>query len=406
MKRIEIRGIIVPPEFEDETLAEFIDKGLFTPTSKVERELADAERNGEPVRLYINSEGGDVLAGNALLDRIRAYPHGLTVECGAIVASEAANIVAQLADVRPVECHPNTIFLWHSARSEIEAGPDALRDEARFLDLVNAPIKAILIAHGVPPYSVERGFSEGREYLMSAEEALGFGIVSRIIGTDAGGMAGLTRTEADTILSAVSTRFPLAAYADAPIRYSDMAKRNAKKTAETLPEEEEKKTVETVETEEEKTEETKVEETPATEEKTEEKTEETETKPEEEKTEEANPEPEETEDARRIRELEEKVETLTQELDALREENARKSEEANAARTEANAQKSTVATLRAELAASEKRRNALVGRVLSNAGDGSTSEPRDWREAVKACGSPALAFDKYPHLARAWRDTH
>lgn len=404
MKKIEIRGIIVPPEFEDETLAEFIDKGLFTPTSKVERELADAERNGEPARLYINSEGGDVLAGNALLDRIRSFPHGLTVECGAIVASEAANIVAQLADVRPVECHPNTIFLWHSARSELEAGPDALRDEARFLDLVNAPIKAILIAHGVPPYSVERGFSEGREYLMSAEEALGFGIVSRIIGTDAGGMAGFTRQEADTILSAVSTRFPLAAYADAPIRYSDMAKRNAKKTAETLPEEEKKtettENVETVDTE--KTEETKVDETPATEE----KTEETETKTEEEKTEEANPEPEETEDARRIRELEEKVETLTQELDALREENARKSEEANAARVEANAQKSTVATLRSELAASEKRRNALVGRVLSNAGDGSTSEPQDWRQAVKACGSPEQAFAKYPHLARAWRETH
>lgn len=405
MKKIEIRGIIVPPEFEDSTLDDFIQKGLFTPTSKVERELAEAEKNGEPVRLYVNSEGGDVLAGNALLDRIRSFPHGLTVECGAIVASEAANIVAQLADSRPILCHPNTIFLWHSARSEIEAGPDALRDEARFLDLVNAPIKAILIAHGVPPYSVERGFSEGREYLMSAEEALGFGIVSRIIGTDAGGMAGFTRQEADTILSAVNSRFPLAAYADAPIRYSDMAKRNAKKTAETLPEEEEKKTetTETVETEEVKTEETKVDETPATEE----KTEETETKTEEEKTEEANPEPEEeTEDARRIRELEEKVETLTQELDALREENARKSEEANAARTEAKANASTVATLRAELAASEKRRNALVGRVLSNAGDGSTSEPRDWREAVKACGSPALAFDKYPHLARAWRDSH
>lgn len=402
MKKIEIRGIIVPPEFEDSTLDDFIQKGLFTPTSKVERELEEAKRNGEPVRLYVNSEGGDVLAGNALLDRIRAYPHGLTVECGAIVASEAANIVAQLADSRPVECHPNTIFLWHSARSEIEAGPDALRDEARFLDLINEPIKRILIAHGVPPYSVERGFSEGREYLMSAEEALGFGIVSRIIGTDAGGMAGITRTEADTILSAVSTRFPLAAYADAPIKYSDMVKRNAKITAETLPEEEEKKTTETVETvDTEKTEETNVEETPAPEEeKTEEKTEETETKTEEEKTETADPEPEEeTEDARRIRELEERVETLTKELDELREENARHMEEANA-------QKSTVATLRSELAASEKRRNALVGRVLSNAGDGATSEPKDWREAVKACGSPALAFDKYPHLARAWRDTH
>lgn len=398
MKTIELRGIIVPPEFDGPEMAEWIERGIFTPTSKVERELAEAAEKGENVRLVVDSGGGDVLAGNSILNRLSVYPHDLVIECGAIVASEAANIVIQLCESRPVECHANTIFLWHSARSEIEGGADALRDEARFIDLINDPIKQRLIAHGVPTYSVERGFSEGREYLMSAQEAVEYGIVSRILGAPAKAQPQtITQEQADTILGTVSTRFPLAAYATASnIKYNDMAKRKAECTPDTADKPKVKAAEDTEEV-------VKVEETET-------KTEETEETEKTEKTEKTEETPaDDTE--RRLADLSANVETLRATIDEmektiadLRAENESLKAKCDEGTKALDESRSTVAELRDRLASETKKRLAVVGHVLS--GNGCGDAPRDWREACKVCGSPALAFEKYPHLAKAWRETH
>ena len=52
MKRIEIRGIIVPSSLDMKWAEDYINKGLLTPESRIRKALADA---GDDVELYINS---------------------------------------------------------------------------------------------------------------------------------------------------------------------------------------------------------------------------------------------------------------------------------------------------------------------------------------------------------------
>ncbi len=209
-KRIELRGVILDASFDFEWLDKYVDKGVFTPESRIRAQLKAAAEAGDDVELYISSQGGSVVAGNEIIAAFADYPHGKSITVGALAASMAANIALQ-AGV-PVRAHNNTLFLFHGAWGVTIGGRDAHGDSAKMLDQINEPIRAALAAKGVPADVIEAGFGEGRELTMTAAEAKEWGIVSEIIDAPAPLVARLEKSDEDDIL-AHGTEIPVAACA-------------------------------------------------------------------------------------------------------------------------------------------------------------------------------------------------
>ncbi len=209
-KRIELRGVILDASFDFEWLGKYVDKGIFTPESRIRSQLKAAAEAGDDVELYISSQGGSVVAGNEIIAAFADYPHGKSITVGAFAASMAANIALQ-AGV-PVRAHNNTLFLFHGAWGVTLGGKDAHGDSAKMLDQINEPIRAALAAKGVPADMIEAGFGEGRELTMTAAEAKEWGIVSEIIDAPAPLVARLEKSDEDDIL-AHGSEIPVAACA-------------------------------------------------------------------------------------------------------------------------------------------------------------------------------------------------
>lgn len=209
-KRIELRGVILDASFDIEWLDKYVEKGIFTPESRIRSQLKAAAEAGDDVELYISSQGGSVVAGNEIIAAFADYPHGKSITVGAFAASMAANIALQ-AGV-PVRAHNNTLFLFHGAWGVTLGGKDAHGDSAKMLDQINEPIRAALAAKGVPADMIEAGFGEGRELTMTAAEAKEWGIVSEIIDEPAPLVARLEKSDEDDIL-AHGTEIPVAACA-------------------------------------------------------------------------------------------------------------------------------------------------------------------------------------------------
>lgn len=181
MKRIEIRGVIVPSAYDQSWLAEYIDKGLFTPESRVRAALASAN---DDVELYINSQGGSVFAGNEMINSLKQFAatgRALHITVGAMAASMAANIVV-MSGATSVKAFRNSKFMFHGAYGLTEGGKGAHEDSAELLGSINADVIAkLLTLPGAKKNAVKGWFEEGRMGWLSAAQALEMGIVGELV---------------------------------------------------------------------------------------------------------------------------------------------------------------------------------------------------------------------------------
>lgn len=200
MKRIEIRGVIVPSAYDVEWLADYIAKGLFTPESRIRAALAAA---GDDVELYINSRGGSVFSGNEMVNALKEFKatgKKLHITVGAMAASMAANIVA-LAGADKVRAHQNAKFMFHGAQGLTEGGKGAHEDSATLLASVNADVVAALTALPKAKKSEVKGwFEEGRAGWLSAQQALDMGLIHEIIGSAATPLESISEDVAQKML--------------------------------------------------------------------------------------------------------------------------------------------------------------------------------------------------------------
>ncbi len=431
MTRIDIRGLLVGPDYDDPVVYREVDRGIFAPSSKFLRELKEA--NGDDVEIHLDSEGGDVLAWNGVANALKEYPGDVKIIIGACAFSEAANLA--LTCGRPIYVHPNSIMLFHSAMSTVfDGAAGELKTEAEMLERINAPVKWALKMHGIPENEVEEGFRDGCALVLGAEELERYGIATLLDGevTQARPVdqAATMRLAA---LAEASQRIA-ATYLSTKVNNTEMSKKSRKaqkatkaeeteeqklleeetqeqQTAEeTVPEEtkQEEQPVEETQQEEAPTEEqpaeeqqqeeAPAEEQPAEENKPEEETEEVaeeDAPAEEEKPEEVEaPEAEESDDDKLLETLETlqgSVSALTDRLNALEEKLTEKEVELQDAKKALKAERT-------------KRIGALAAAV---SGKGGESRPADWPAAVKACkGDKLEAYKKYPDLAKAWTKTN
>ncbi|MBM6952387.1 ATP-dependent Clp protease proteolytic subunit [Enorma phocaeensis] len=139
-------------------------------------ESQDAEKD---ISLYINSPGGEVYSGLAILDTMNFIKPDVSTICVGMAASMAAVLLANGAKGKRF-CLPNSMVMIHQPsggaqgqQTEIEIVAREIKENRRNLNQILAD------ATGQPFERVERDTE--RDHYMRAAEALEYGIVDRVI---------------------------------------------------------------------------------------------------------------------------------------------------------------------------------------------------------------------------------
>jgi ATP-dependent Clp protease protease subunit len=144
------------------------------------RQLLLLEDMGDdPIRIFIDSPGGDADAGYAIFDMIRfVSPPVWTIGMG-LVASAAA--IIQLASPRDRRAGlPNSHYLIHQPLSGIRGVATDIEIHARELEKLREKINRLIADEtGVAFTQVEK--DTDRDYWMNAGEAVKYGLISRVV---------------------------------------------------------------------------------------------------------------------------------------------------------------------------------------------------------------------------------
>ncbi|MDR2660047.1 MAG: ATP-dependent Clp protease proteolytic subunit [Spirochaetaceae bacterium] len=144
------------------------------------RQLLLLENSGDdPVKLFIDSPGGDADAGFAIFDMIRfVKPPVWTIGMG-LVASAAAILLLASPKERRVGL-PNSHYLIHQPLSGIRGVATDIEIHARELEKLRGKIN-ILIAEETGQNALQVEKDTDRDYWMNADEAVSYGLISRVI---------------------------------------------------------------------------------------------------------------------------------------------------------------------------------------------------------------------------------
>jgi len=167
-RSLKTRNILLSGEV-NKTLAERVIRQLI---------LLEAE-NAEPIRVFIDSPGGDADAGYAIFDMMRfVKPQVTTIGMG-LVASAGAIIMLAAPKERRLGL-PNSHYLIHQPLSGMRGVATEIEIHARELDRLRRRInKLIADETGQPLEKVEK--DTDRDYWMGAEEAQSYGLIARIV---------------------------------------------------------------------------------------------------------------------------------------------------------------------------------------------------------------------------------
>lgn len=140
-----------------------------------------AEQDADaPIRLLINSGGGEVIAGLAIYDTIQALPCDVETVCVGEASSMAAIIFAGGAKGKRAIL-PNSVVLIHDPIMMDASGP-ALTVEALTKRLMDMRIQIAEIISKHTGKSVEEVLAKtSKDTYFSAREAVDFGLADRII---------------------------------------------------------------------------------------------------------------------------------------------------------------------------------------------------------------------------------
>ena len=147
---------------------------------KTIRQLILLEDMGDdPVRIFIDSPGGDADAGYAVFDMIRFIKPPVLIIGMGLVASAAALILLASPKERRVGL-PNSHYLIHQPLSGIRGVATDIEIHAREIDRLRAKINRLISEEtGVDAAQVEK--DTDRDYWMNADEAVKYGLLSRVI---------------------------------------------------------------------------------------------------------------------------------------------------------------------------------------------------------------------------------
>jgi len=140
--------------------------------------LMDQQSN-KPIRVFIDSPGGDADAGFAIFDMIRYVKSPVWTIGMGLVASAAA--IIQLASPKEKRVGlPNSHYLIHQPLSGIRGVATEIEIHARELEKLREKINRLIADEtGTALEQVEK--DTDRDFWMNAEEAAAYGLISKTI---------------------------------------------------------------------------------------------------------------------------------------------------------------------------------------------------------------------------------
>lgn len=147
--------------------------------SVTERLLALAAENDEPISIYVSSPGGHVESGDVIYDIIKFIKPTVRVIGTGWVASAATTIYLAAAKENRFAL-PNTRFLVHQPSGGSRGSATDIAIQAQEIVKMRARINQLIADEtGQPLDRVAK--DTDRDYWMSAQEAIEYGIVGRIV---------------------------------------------------------------------------------------------------------------------------------------------------------------------------------------------------------------------------------
>lgn len=133
----------------------------------------------QEIKLYINSPGGVVTSALAIYDTMQYVQSPVSTICIGLAASGAAILLAA-GDPGRRFILPNAEVLIHQVMGGTEGQAVEVEIHAKHIIRVREQLNRILAQHaGQSVEKIER--DTDRDYFMSAEEALAYGIVDKVI---------------------------------------------------------------------------------------------------------------------------------------------------------------------------------------------------------------------------------
>ncbi len=139
------------------------------------------EKKNQDIKLYINSPGGYVHSGLAILDTMEFVPCDVETCCIGMAASMAAVLLA-CGSPKKRFILPNARVMLHQPAGGMQGSASDIKIHAEEILKMKARINQILAARtGQPIERVER--DTDRDFFMSADEAREYGLVDEVLRT-------------------------------------------------------------------------------------------------------------------------------------------------------------------------------------------------------------------------------
>lgn len=140
--------------------------------------LEDKDFEGD-IRIYINSPGGVISAGLAIYDTMQCMKCSVATICIGEAASMAAILLAAGTKGRRM-AFPNARVMIHQPLGSMHGQATEIDIQAKELDRVKKVLDNILVYHTGQPIEVIEN-DTNRDFFLTAEKAVEYGIVDRII---------------------------------------------------------------------------------------------------------------------------------------------------------------------------------------------------------------------------------
>ncbi|MDD4637187.1 MAG: ATP-dependent Clp endopeptidase proteolytic subunit ClpP [Bacteroidales bacterium] len=133
------------------------------------------------ISLYINSPGGVITAGLAIYDTMHYIKPSVSTICLGQAASMAAVLLAAGAKGKRLSV-PNSRIMIHQPSGGMEGTAADIEIQTREILRMRSQLNQILSSHtGQPLKKIEKDIE--RDYFMSAQEALDYGLIDRVFET-------------------------------------------------------------------------------------------------------------------------------------------------------------------------------------------------------------------------------
>ncbi|MFP4296389.1 MAG: ATP-dependent Clp protease proteolytic subunit [Spirulinaceae cyanobacterium] len=141
----------------------------------------DSEDPGKPIYLYINSPGGSVTAGMAIYDTMQHIKSEVVTICVGLAASMGAFLLAAGTEGKRLAL-PHSRIMIHQPLGGIQGRRQAsdIEIEAREILRIKNQLNGIMAQRtGQTIEKIEK--DTDRDYFMSAEEAVQYGLIDKVI---------------------------------------------------------------------------------------------------------------------------------------------------------------------------------------------------------------------------------